>query len=480
MEGRIIGMYLGNAVSPSQTRQCKYSPNAKSSGSYIAQLWLSPCSLVSCIGNLLVYLDGRNMRVCLIPLVIGAALSVSTLQAETASSLTLRQALALALKQSPELAAFSWDVRSADARVLQARLWPNPELNTQTEDIGGTKQSSGLTRSQTTLQFSQLIELGGKRRARVQEAGVSRELAQLDYQSKRLDVLRKTTQAFVDVLAAQQRVRLDQENVDLVSRLLPDIQKRIAAGRASAIEQTRIDVAVASARIELDQAKRTLLASRQHLSAQWGSTVPDFDHCAGSLEPVRALPELTHLSTDLLQTPDVARWQPEREKRAATLRLQQAEAVPNLTLSAGPRYIEETHEWTQVVGFSLPLPFWNRNQGAILDAQNQLAKVEDEKRAAVARVSTELSDAYQTVARAANEVSILKASVLPGAEKTVTELQGGYEAGRFSYLDINEARRTLTAARLQYLQALADYHKGVADIEALTSRPFSSNRDTSK
>jgi cobalt-zinc-cadmium efflux system outer membrane protein len=81
--------------------------------------------------------------------------------------LTLRQALALTLKQNPELAAFSWDVRSAEARVLQARLFPNPDFNTQTEDIAGTKQSSDLTRSQTTLQLSQLIELGGKRSARV-------------------------------------------------------------------------------------------------------------------------------------------------------------------------------------------------------------------------------------------------------------------------------------------------------------------------
>ncbi len=398
----------------------------------------------------------------------------------TEKLLTLRQALALTLKQNPELAAFSWDRRSAEARILQARLFPNPDFNTQTEDIAGTKQSSGFSRSQTTLQLSQLIELGGKRSARVREARVGRELAKLDYQSKRLDVLKKTTQAFVDVLSTQERVRLAQGDVDLASGLLPDIRRRIEAGKASAIEQTRIDVAIASARIELDQTRRALITARERLVRQWDSPRVDFDRAIGDLETIQSLPNMQTLSRNLSQNPEIARWEPEKEKREATLRLQQADATPNLTLSAGPRYIAETGEWTQVIGFSLPLPLWNRNQGAILEARDQLGRLEDEKRTTVARLSGELSDAYQTVARAANEVQILKDSVLPGAEKAVTELQEGYQAGRFSYLDVNEARRTLTASRLQYLQALTDYHKAVADIEALTNRPFDAKSDDSK
>jgi len=396
------------------------------------------------------------------------------------NQITLAQALALTLKRNPDLAAFSWDVRSAEARLLQAQLYPNPELGVQTEDIAGSKQSTGFSHSQTTIQLSQLIELGGKRRARVQEARVGHELAKLDYESKRLDVLKKTAQAFIEVLGAQERVQLAQENLDLASGLIPDIRKRVEAGKASAVEQTRIDVAVASARIELDQTRRALLSARQHLAAQWGSARPDFDRAIGDLERITYLPGLEHLSLELSANPEISRWQPEIEKRRAALRLQQADAVPNLTLSAGPRYIVDTKEWTQVIGFSLPLPFWNQNQGAILEARDQLAKANDEKQSTVIRLSNELSDAYQTVARTSNEIRILKETVLPGAQKAVEELQQGYQAGRFSYLDINEGRRTLTAARFQYLQALGEYHKAIADIEALTNRPFDVRSNFSK
>jgi cobalt-zinc-cadmium efflux system outer membrane protein len=262
--------------------------------------------------------------------------------------------------------------------------------------------------------------------------------------------------------------------------LIPHIKKRIEAGKASAIEQTRVDVEVASARIELEQARRTLLSTRQHLAAQWGRTKPDFDRTIGDLTLVKTVPSFATASSSLPLNPELVRWGPEKQKREATLRLQQADAVPNLTLSAGPRYIAETGEWTQVVGFSLPLPLWNRNQGAILEAQNQLAKVEDEKRDAFARLSTELNDAYQTVVRTAEEIRVLKDSVLPDAEKSIMTMQEGYQAGRFSYLDINDARRTLNTARVQYLQALSEYHKAVAEIEALTNRPFSATSDFSK
>lgn len=425
----------------------------------------------------------RKIRVSFEVLLIGFAIcaeAASKPHANPEAVITLRGALALVLEQNPDLAAFSWDVRSAEAKILQARLRPSPELGIQTEDLGGNKQSRGLTRSQTTLQLSQIIELGGKRRSRVRAATFGRELAALDYETKRLDVLRKTAQAFVDVLGAQRRVELTEENVNLAAGLLPDIQKRIEAGKASAVEQTRSDVAVASARIEADQARRALIVARQHLAAQWGSAEAHFLRVAGELDRVDTLPSFGRLVLSLTNNPAIARWTPETERREAAVRLQLAEAVPNLTLLGGPRYIAETDEVTNVIGFSLSLPFWNRNQGAILDARNQLAKAADERRSAVTRLSTELSDAHQTVQRTANEIRILKESVLPGAESAAQALQEGYQAGRYSYLEVNEARRTLTASRLQYLQALTDYHKAVADIEALTARPFENSSDFSK
>src|SRR5207244_7521531 len=127
----------------------------------------------------------------------------------------------------------------------------------------------------TTLQLSQIIELGRKRRARVREATLGRELATLDYETKRLDVLKKTAQAFVDALAAQRRVELAEENVNLAAGLLPDIQKRIEAGKASTIERQRSDVVAASAGIAADQGRGAFDGARRQRAAQRAITGGD-------------------------------------------------------------------------------------------------------------------------------------------------------------------------------------------------------------
>ena len=87
--------------------------------------------------------------------------------AESSGTLTLRQALALALTRSPELAVVNYDVRIAEARALQARLLPSPELDFTSENVAGSGRYSNARLSENTLLLGVLIELGGKRRMRV-------------------------------------------------------------------------------------------------------------------------------------------------------------------------------------------------------------------------------------------------------------------------------------------------------------------------
>ena len=75
--------------------------------------------------------------------------------AEPTGALTLRQALALALTRSPELAMFDYDIRIAEARVLQASLLPNPETSLESENIAGTGNMGGARAAERTLQLGQ-------------------------------------------------------------------------------------------------------------------------------------------------------------------------------------------------------------------------------------------------------------------------------------------------------------------------------------
>lgn len=391
--------------------------------------------------------------------------------AEPTGNLTLRAALALALSRSPDLATFDYDIRIADARILQTRLSPNPETDVTSENIAGSGSYSNAERSENTLLLGQLIELGGKRRARVREAAFGRDLAAFSYETKKREVFLKTAEHFIDVLAGQRRVVLAEELVRLANDFLPAVEKRVEAGRASDLEKTRFDVALASARIDLEQATRDLLAARQRLAAQWGSTKPRFSSVTGDLDATPPTESIGTLANRLSANPRLARFGAEVAQREAALAREKAAAVPDVTFRAGARQINETKDTMAVIGFSLPLPLWNRNQGNILAAREQIGRAGAEQAATAAALMTELSDAYQNLARARAAILILREDVLPGADSALTGTTEGYEAGRFSYLDVLDARRTISAARIQYLQAITDYHKALHAVEALTADP---------
>ena len=132
--------------------------------------------------------------------------------------LTMVSAMALALKKNPSLSGFSAEIRARDAAALQAGLLPNPELGVEVENFGGKDALEGFDGAETTIAFSQLVELGGKRGNRRMVATLDKTLAEWDYQSKKLDVLAATAKAFVEVLIAQEQVALNGDLLKLAEQ----------------------------------------------------------------------------------------------------------------------------------------------------------------------------------------------------------------------------------------------------------------------
>ena len=114
-------------------------------------------------------------------------------------TLTLRDALSLALLKNPELASVSWERRAAEANAIQQGLFPNPELEFEVENVGGRGSAGAFEASETTILLSQMIETGGKRGKRRKVAGLGAELVGWDYESKQLDILSGKRTILADV-----------------------------------------------------------------------------------------------------------------------------------------------------------------------------------------------------------------------------------------------------------------------------------------
>src|SRR5450830_84485 len=379
---------------------------------------------------------------------------------EPAVALTLSKAIELALDNNPELSASRHELSAIDATVLQAGARPNPELSAVMED---TRKSSRTT----TWQIDQAIELGGKRGARIDAAERSRDSARLELAIRRIDVRIAATSAFFSVLTMQERQRLALESADLARNAADATARRVSAGKISPVEETKARVAAASARLELSQADGELDLARRRLASLWGNAQPRFtlaEGAAGQLPPLPAISDIAERSAD---APQLRLARIEVERRQALSKIESSKRIPDATLSLGRKRDEEAGRSMWVVGVSMPLPFLDSNRGNLEEALRRTDKARDELAAAETRVRIDIAQAYEKLRNAHEEITVLRSDILPGAQSAYAAAGKGFELGKFSFLDVLDAQRTLFQARSQYLRALSDAHLASANLERL-------------
>ncbi len=266
-----------------------------------------------------------------------ANVSPAALPDDPTGTITLRDAVALALVNNPKLKAFSLDIRAAEARKLQAGLLPNPEFGVAVEEFGGAGDRAGFDSSETSIKIGQLIELADKRSKRTHLAVIDKDLAELDFKSKRLDVMADVARAFIDLLAAQEQLSLSKELVDLSEKAYSTVAERVRAGEDSPVEETKAKIAFSNTRIEFVRASKELVSARHQLTATWGSSNPAFEKVSGGFYDMSPAPSFEELTGLISQNPDMARWLAEKDKRRAAEELEKAKATSEIKLSGGTR-----------------------------------------------------------------------------------------------------------------------------------------------
>jgi cobalt-zinc-cadmium efflux system outer membrane protein len=197
------------------------------------------------------------------------------------------------------------------------------------------------------------------------------------------------------------------------------VAERVQAGKVSPVEEVKARVALSVRLIEKGRAEGELAAARKVLTAAWGGTEPTFSAAQGDLERSPEVPSFEALSERMADNPEMARWLVEIERGRASLETERAGRFPDVRLRGGVRYISPTDDWAFVAGLSIPIPVFNRNQGATLEAQYRLAKTEEQRRALHVRVQAALASTYQRLSSARNEAISLKNDVLPGARSAL-------------------------------------------------------------
>ena len=374
--------------------------------------------------------------------------------------LTLEEALRLATEHNSDIRAATTEVAAVEAARIQLAARPNPEISYSMED------TQKATRT-TTLQLSQVLELGGKRKARIDAGELTRQAASADRVVKVTDVRASVIAAYFEVLIGQERVVLANAALELAQRGTDLAGKRVTAGKVSPVEETKARVAQANVKVELTQAQAELASARGRLCAIWNAPSQCFGTAAG---PVADLPDLLPFD-DLValakDAPGVRRAALEVDRRGALARVEKTRQTPNVTVSLGVKRAEDIGRNQALIGVSVPLPLFDRNQGNLSEALLRTDKARDELAAMESRVRADLWAFHQQLAASRDTAAVLQDEVIPGAQSAYMAATKGFDFGKFTYLDVLDAQRTLLQAKTQYLTALAAMHRARAEIERL-------------
>ena len=125
---------------------------------------------------------------------------------------------------------------------------------------------------------------------------------------------------------------------------------------------------------------------------------------------------------------------------------------------------------------ALPLPLSDRNQGGLAEARALLLKGEASGHAAEMRLRTVVFGLHQELLHASVALDALDREILPRSEESLALARRGFAEGRFSYLELVDAQRTLGAVKKERIETAESYHALALELERLMGAELESGQ----
>jgi outer membrane protein, heavy metal efflux system len=374
-----------------------------------------------------------------------------------ADELSLQQAVDIALKNNPSVAAGFLSADAAREAARGARALANPEFTVAPSVIGDAGSDSALL-------LTQPLEINGARRVRGQVAGFQAAAAGCDAEATSRELVLRVKQLYWDTALAQQLAQLQQDNIAYLQALDKAARKQVDVGTSPGAQVIKTEVELGRAGQELAQAQLDLGNTRAALSTllnrpagqdltladqlEFSSPVLDKDKLVAAA--VSARPEVRSAASQLTAS--------RRQIAAAKLRL-----APDVVLQAR----KETFDGDGGIAVSVTLPIFDWGSVRAEKRQAETASLGKQKELEAVRnsVALDVEQAVRAVETAARIVREYQGGILDKSAQLAAMAQKGYEKGATGYLEVLEAQRTHRNVRREYLSALAGHARAVAQLE---------------
>jgi outer membrane protein, heavy metal efflux system len=385
-------------------------------------------------------------------------------------SITLDEAVEIFMRQNLQLVAARYDIETADAEKLTARLRPNPQLTVGLSDLPLNLSGPFIKEQTYSYGISQTIELGGKRSKRIETANAVSDLVRGQFQMAVWQLTNDLKRKFYTVVLNQSLLNLARENETTFAEIVKHTTELVNAGEISGLDLERVEVEKLKFDTDLANSQRDYEVALRDLRFALGGDYRAMDlEIAGTIdyEPHQfSRDELIDLA--LAARPDLKAAKLGEKAADANIRLQNAQRIPDLSVGGGVDQVPAgTSTFTFGVGITLPLS--DRNQGERAKALIAKRQAQNQEQLLTNQVLSDVDKALVAFEMQSRRVNLYRTGVITKVNDIQDKTQIALRAGESSTLDLLDAIRTRRDTLAGFYQTLFDYQMSLLDLELATA-----------
>jgi cobalt-zinc-cadmium efflux system outer membrane protein len=411
--------------------------------------------------------DNTMFKLYLLTL-IACAFTAHPLFAEPSVVVTLGSIGDRIQSQNPDLAAARLRIQEAVGRMNQSGRLSNPNLETSFE------HNSRFREGKLEIGFSQRFPVTGRLQLEKDVSLTELKASEAEVREVERQIIAEAREAVVKVLATRQRRELLREQVSVSKEFAAFLSEVAAKGEGSALDAGQAKLEATSLSMEIRQLDASETALVGELKPLLGMRPGESLSVGGSLPN----PSLPAVAVDPATRPDFQAAKLNAQAAAQGVTLEQARRYDDVEggLFAAAERTEdapEGYEDEAIIGlrFKIALPFWNKNEGAIQEAEAKQERMEKEALALGRGIRLEAEAARAEMAEWKRLIDEIDDALLPLAAEQSKLAEDAYRSGQGeiqSVLRSREKRLQLSAAKLD---ALREFHLARVRHETALAQP---------
>ena len=393
---------------------------------------------------------------------------------QPARVVTLADTVNIFLQQNLQLVAARYDINTAEAEKLTARLRPNPQVSFTANDFPLAFNLQALNPPTLDYSISQTFETAGKRQKRMDVADAQVEVAQAQFETAVWQMTNDVKKKFYAVLLARSLYDLAKENQTTFQQIVEHTRDVFKLGEISGLDLQRLEVEKIKFDTDLANAERDYEVALRDLRLALGGNYPSMEiEVAGSMEYYQAYDFNFDDLRDkaLAARPDLKVAKLSEKAANASIRLQNAMKIPDVTIAAGLEQVKHD-TGTYNIGVSIPIPVYDRNQGERAKALIDKQRAQNSELAVTNQIISDVDKAFAAFNIQKRRVDLYKTGVLDKVTNIQTMTEVSLKAGESSTLELLDAIRTRRDTLAGFYQTIFDYQSALLDLELATATPI--------